>query len=161
MAQKVIITIPKNADGTPKHALIRQSTTKPEYGSVNVVTSQITMSAGGFLDKRNRSSYFRAKMEVLEALNLTEGSDLNAKLTDLGAAPVRIQRVETTEPAYEGHGQKMNPTTEELIWADDAKTIPVYMQDIVAPATAVDEFVGKVMAEEPVAVVSGEPGSLA
>jgi hypothetical protein len=162
MSQKVIVSIPKNDDGTPKHALIRQSTTKPEYGSVNVITEVLTMGTGGFLNKRKRSSYFRAEMSLLQELNLTEGTDLNAKLVALGATPIRIKRVETNTPAYEGHTQKMNPETQELIWADDAKTIPVYMQDVVAPEAEADVLMSKVTSVAAPAVVgSGEPGSLA
>jgi len=149
---KVIVCIPKNEDGTAKHAIIRPSTTKPEWGSVMVKSTSFTMT-NGIINERSRAAYFRAPLVLLNKLNLKEGADLSALL----GTELRIARKETNIPQYEGHRQKMNPQTKENIFVGGQ---PVFLQDSVEAANVADQLITADAGVAAPAVVSGEAGQV-
>ena len=134
---KLIVTVPKNEDGTPKHSAVKVSAKNPEYSSILLKASVIRMSktkTGGFImDESSRAAYLQLKSSVANALNLTEGVDINSLGLNL-----TIARKETREPQYEGHQPKINPSTSEVILVDGA---PVYLTDYVAPAGTQDQLI--------------------
>jgi hypothetical protein len=136
-APKLIVSIPRNEDGTPKHDLIKVSSKNPEWCGILVKSSIMRTSrtkTGGFvIDESTRSAYVQIKTEVANKLGLHEGSDLNAFGLDL-----TIARKESREPQYEGHQAKVNPTTGEIVLVDGA---PVYMNDYIAPSGTSDELI--------------------
>lgn len=150
MKARLIITVPRNEDGTPKHGLIKVSENKPEWGSV-MVTQTTFVANNGIVNERKRTSYFRAELKTLKALEslgyLAEGADLNAS----GVNQI-IARKETYEPQYEGHQPKVNPSTGEVILVNGRN---VYLNDYVAPASTEDILISEVVAT-PVAVTSEE-----
>lgn len=137
MSKKLTIVVPTNVDGTAKHPVIRIKDGS-EYGSVMVTTSEFSLNNGGMFESK-RTCYFRAKASVLEALNLQVGDDLNVKLATLGLPALRIKRVESTTPAYEGQQQKRKGADGDLIFT--AAGEPVYMQDFCAAATEDDQLI--------------------
>lgn len=103
-------------DGKPNGVFIKQSTKNPEWATVLVMTSAITMS-NGVINNNKRIASIRAKKVELDALGLTLGCDFNEKLTKLGAKAMQIAVKETVAPQYEGHQPKINPTTKAVITA--------------------------------------------
>lgn len=149
---KLIVSVPKNEDGTPKHSLIKVSTKNPEWGSVMVVESRFEMK-NGVLNTRKRAAYFNAPIATLQALNLREGMDLNSIE---GMEKLRIVRKESHLPFFEGQSPKVNPQTSEIIHKNGQ---PVYFQDGVGLASEQDEIIKETTAQEATAPVA-EAGAI-
>ena len=103
-------------------SLIRKSTKKEGWGTVMVIGETITFNSG-IMNVSKRIGFLRAPIEQLEALGLTEGQDINTKLSSLGADGVKIVRKESLEPFFEGQEPKKNPTSGEVI-KDAAGNLP-------------------------------------
>lgn len=161
---KLTVTIPRDAEGNPKHAAVKPSATKEGWVSIMVFAAVLQISAtktGGFVTTtRNRSAYWQVEASSVALLgDIKEGDDLNAKLEAAGV-PFRlcIARKESFEPQYDGHQQKINPETKEAILVDGNA---VYLQDYVAPFGQQDALIGKVAAtEEAPAEARQEAGQL-
>ena len=136
-APKLIVTVPRDEQGNPKHDLIKVSSKNPEWCGILVKSSIMRTSrtkTGGFvLDESTRSAYVQIKTDVAKKLNLVEGMDLNALGLNLS-----IARKETREPQYEGHQPKINPSNGEVVLVAGA---PVYMNDYIAPLGEADTLI--------------------
>lgn len=150
---KLIVVIPRDKDGNPKHGLIRQSPNNPEWGSVMVQSTTFTMS-GSIVNDRVRAAYFNApiaSLEKMKAFGLREGADINDLLTEKQC----IARKETTTAQHEKHLQKINPKTQEKVFVNGQ---PVFMQDYVAPEGTADELIKAEVAVAVASEASGEAG---
>lgn len=141
-APKLIVTVPRDEQGNPKHDLIKVSSKNPEWCGILVKSSIVRTSrtkTGGFVvDESTRSAYVQIKTDVAKKLNLVEGMDLNALGLNLS-----IARKETREPQYinaDGKPQdpKINPSNGEVILVAGA---PVYMNDYIAPIGEADTLI--------------------
>ena len=105
---------------------------KKDYATAMVIEDKVSVNSGGFLNTSKRVAFLRGKTPELEALGLTDGCDINAKLKAIGGSSVKIVRRESTAPQFEGQNPKINPQTEAVI-TDDAGN-PIYMQDVLVSA---------------------------
>lgn len=137
---KLIVIGAKDAQGQPTIA-IKQSTTKPEWGSVLVMEESYSVT-NGLLVANKRIAAYRAKMSTLNALDIKLGDDFNAKLAGLGVKPMKIFVKESLAKQYEGHTPKINPSTQAVITTDVGQ--PIYYNTVVDfVETGKDEFVSK------------------
>jgi hypothetical protein len=118
--------------------LIKKSTTKPEWGSMLVMETILTIN-NGIINPRKRVAAIRAKLVELDALNLKEGDDFNKKLAELGGKEHRIVYTEATAPQYEGQKAKVNPKTSEVI--KDIHGAPIYLSASVQLASVEDDMI--------------------
>lgn len=150
---QLIVTIPRDVEGNPKHEAVKPSATKEGWSSVmlkQTVVSFGTTKTGGFVSTtKSRSAYWQVQNSVIALLGtIREGDDINAKLQGLGAPQMCIARKESFEPAYEGHQAKINPETNAAILVDGRA---VYLQDFIAPMGVEDVILSAAQQEAPVA----------
>jgi hypothetical protein len=114
----------KDGNELSANGLIRLNPNKPEFGSLMLISSTITLS-GGFANRRNKVGFIVGNVEDLEAMikeyNLREGSDYSQAV-----APHRIvtqELVESEVPENRGYREKINPTTNEVLTKDGE---PIY-----------------------------------
>ena len=154
--QKLIVTIPRDANGNAKHDLIKISNKDPKWCGILVKSTTTRASrtkSGSFvIVESSRASYVQMQTEVARKLNLHEGMDLNSFGLNL-----TIARKETREPQYEGHQPKVNPKTGEVILEDGA---PVYMNDYVAPAGTEDALIKSSSVSQEVTAPVAEAGAI-
>jgi hypothetical protein len=98
------------------NGLIRVNSNKPEFGSLMLMSTVVTLS-NGFLNKRNKVGFIVGSIEDLEATiaeyKLREGSDYS-----VAVAPHRIVTLEKLESELGeelGYREKINPTTGEVL----------------------------------------------
>ena len=156
---KLIVTAFK--DGS----LIRVGS-NPEFGTMMVAQSATNINAGGFLETRTLLGFVKDKVESLKALNLSEGSDFNAKLEALGGSPCRVIVQESNTPHYEGQSPKINPESKEVIL--DANDAPIYYDTKIVAQGSNEQDVkiaskgsAQAQAEEVVEEATAEAGDMA
>lgn len=120
-----------------------------DHASILLESTTLEIGANGYPNEVKRVSAWTGKKSIFDRLALSEGDDINAKLAGtFGAqAQICIAKKETSEPAYEGHQAKINPSTNEVI--KDASGNPVYLQFLVMPKGTEDELIasGEAVAE--------------
>ena len=99
--------------------LIRLNTNKPEYGSIMLVATVISI-VGTYMNKRNRIAFVTSKVDdlqdLIEEYHLIAGSDFSAEV-----APHRIVVLELLESEVGdelGYSEKVNPSTGEVLSKD-------------------------------------------
>lgn len=107
------------------------------WGSIRVETKPALVSTNGVMSFRKRVAFPRMQKEVFEQMDLKDGSTLQGKI---------IWKT-STEPQYEGHEPKINPTTKEIITNEFGE--PVYMtQEFTTDLKAEDINLDTVVGEE-------------
>ncbi len=134
---KLEIIAHKDAAGQPTVNAIKVSTKNPEWGTVLVMTTKVSVK-DGLINESKRVGAFRAKLSTLNALGLVLGGDFNAALTKLDAKPHTIAVKETLAPQFAGHTPKMNPTTKEVV--KNSLGQPIYYNAIVVEDGVQDIF---------------------
>jgi len=106
----------KEGNELTANGLIRINSNKPEFGSLMLMSTVVTLS-NGFLNKRNKVGFIVGSIEDLEATiaeyKLREGSDYS-----VAVAPHRIVTLEKLESELGeelGYREKINPTTGEVL----------------------------------------------
>ncbi|MHA1199473.1 MAG: hypothetical protein ACTSQF_09125 [Candidatus Heimdallarchaeaceae archaeon] len=99
--------------------LVRKNTSKPEYGSMMVTSSEVTITRG-FANTRKKIGFISGTIqelsEIISRHNLVEGSDFSALV-----APHRIAVIETVQSELNGElgfSEKMNPKTGQILAKD-------------------------------------------
>lgn len=150
----------KDGNDLTAKGLIRLNPNKPEFGSLMLINSSITI-ANGFANKRNKVGFVVGEIETLEdmieSFGLREGSDFS-----VAVAPHRIvtlEKVASDVPDNQGYREKINPSTDNVLTKDGE---PIYWKTEVVPEgsditdtliqhdvatvevdTAIEEFVGE------------------
>ena len=99
--------------------LVRKNTSKPEYGSMMLTSSEVTITRG-FANTRKKIGFVSGTIEELAEIitkhNLVEGSDFSALV-----APHRIVVIEKVQSELNGelgYSEKMNPKTGQILSKD-------------------------------------------
>lgn len=137
-------------------SVIRKSTKKEGWGTIMVAQRSYGFN-NGILNETTRIGFMRAPLPQLEALGLSAGQDLNAKLGSLGHGGAKIVRKESVTAFFEGQQPKINPKTKEVI--KDAAGNPIFMQDTLVDIAKGEEDVLVSSVATPVAAVA-EAGAL-
>ena len=87
-------------------AVVTPSTNNPEWGTVRL-DSKETVVNNGIINVSVRSAFVRAKLEVLQSLNL--------KAEQPFPLPGKLVVKESFEPFYDGQPAKLNPSTGEQV----------------------------------------------
>jgi hypothetical protein len=103
--------------------LIRLNTNKPEFGSIMLISSAVTIS-NGFANTRNKVGFVTGEVDGLKQMikeyGLVEGADFSEKV-----GPHKIVTFEKVESdmteADLGYREKINPSTGELLTKDGEK----------------------------------------
>lgn len=117
----------KDANGVALPNAVKASTRKPEWGSVLVMTTTVSIK-DGLINESKRVAAFRAKLTTFATLGLAIGGDFNESLKAIGAKPMTIAVKESLTPQFEGHTPKINPSTNEVV--KNAAGQPVFYNTI-------------------------------
>lgn len=154
---KLIVTPFVELDAAGKvigESLIRKSTKKEGWGTAMVIQTTVKFN-NGILNEQKRIGFLRAPLTQLEALNLSKGQDLNAKLLSMGHGGAKVVRRESIAPFFEGQTPKINPQTKAVV--QDAAGNPIFMQDTLVDIASGEED-ALVSSTATVAVAAGEAG---
>lgn len=107
----------KEGNQLTSNGLIRVNSNKPEFGSLMLITSSVTIT-GGFANTRNKVGFITGEVEGLKQMiseyNLREGVDFSQAV-----APHRIVTLEKVESemteADLGYRLKINPDSGETL----------------------------------------------
>jgi len=129
----------KDGNTLTSNGLIRINSNKPEYGSLMLIATAVTIS-NGFANTRNKVGFVTGEVTGLEAMikeyNLREGSDFSQNV-----APHRIVTLEKVESemtdADLGYREKINPSSGEVL---NVAGDPIYWKtEVVAEGSDVVE----------------------
>jgi hypothetical protein len=97
--------------------LIRLNTNKPEYGSLMLSTTVVTIN-NNFLNKSRRVGFITGKVEDIEDIiltnNLTDGSDFSKEVSPHRIITLEKVESEMTED-HKGFSEEINPSTGEVL----------------------------------------------
>jgi len=122
----------KEGNTLTENKLIRINDNKPEFGSLMLISPVTELSAGGFLNKRNKVAFIVGRVEDLQTtiteFKLKEGTDFS-----VAVAPHRIvtlEKLESEVQENEYYREKINPSTGEVL-TKDGETI-MWRTEVVA-----------------------------
>ena len=98
--------------------------------SILLTETRDGVNAAGFDQSSKRTCTWTLSPEAAAALNPQLGEDLAMKIAARYKAPHCINVVESSQPQYDGHEPKINPTTGEQVLVNNA---PVYRESNLAP----------------------------
>lgn len=137
---KCLVTKWNEKDGNELTAngLIRINPNKPEFGSLMLMATVITLSSG-FLNKRNKIGFIVGEIENLNAViseyKLKEGTDYSVAVSPHKI--VTLEKLESETPENQGFREKINPTTGEVL-TKNGETI-MWKSEVVSEASDVVE----------------------
>ena len=111
----------------------------------------------GLIVENKRTCAISLPNSVLEKLNIVEGGNAQVELGKVLPNKMRIQRIKTIEPQYEGHAVAINPTTEEeMDYHVSFKLVEASELDIDETINAPVETVESVEEVDPALAVGGQ-----